>query len=80
MRLGHFALSQTVSNRNSSKRRAVKWFAFPFGISRFNQRGSRGESAGDGAAIGSGKVDGEFTVETMEKDQKDSQDVNDKVR
>ena len=41
MRLGHFALSQTVSSRSSSSNRAVKWLAFPFGTLCFSQRGER---------------------------------------
>ena len=41
MRLGHFALSQTVSRFNSSSKLAVKLLAFPKGTLRFSQRGRR---------------------------------------
>ena len=41
MRLGHLALSQTVSSRNSSISRAVKWLPLPSGIFFLSQRGSR---------------------------------------
>src|SRR5690348_13142955 len=47
MRLGHLALSQTVSSRSSSKSEAVKWFALPNGTLRFSQRGNRRGSSGE---------------------------------
>jgi len=40
MRLGHFALSQTVSNLNSSNNPAVKLLKLPIGKSRFSQGGN----------------------------------------
>ena len=41
MRLGHFALSQTVSKFSSSNKLAVKWLAFPLGTLRLSHRGKR---------------------------------------
>lgn len=48
MRFGHFAFSQTVSNRSSSSSREVKWFALPLGTSRLSHFGKRCRD--DGAA------------------------------
>ena len=41
MRLGHLALSHTVSSFSSSISRAVKWSPFPLGMFFFSQRGKR---------------------------------------
>jgi hypothetical protein len=45
-RLGHLALSQTVSSRKSSISRDVNCNPPPLGKLRFSQRGKRGEELG----------------------------------
>ena len=59
MRLGHLALSQTVSSRSSSISGPVKWFPPPEGMFRFSHLGSRSGGA-ESETIGSstGVVDG----------------------
>ena len=49
VRLGHFALSQTVSNRKSEMTASVNCIP-GFGIGRFNQRGKRRRGAFGGGA------------------------------
>ena len=52
MRLGHLALSQTVSSRSSSISRAVKWLPLPSGTFFLSHRGSRSGQAWRGSGYG----------------------------
>lgn len=66
MRLGHFALSQTVSSLSSSRRFAVKLLALPLGTSLFSQRGNLPTVSGVAESRMGKSIDGFELTMTLE--------------